>query len=163
MNRIILAYAPENARLAANIDRSLSRIGIPFEHANAAIATQLKAAGEPVLLLVTDNFLTNGAGLDGLLPVLQQLVSQRKLVVGLADGINEAGEVIETHIDRMANALHYMKFWQDAWLTLSDIHQHTEGPEKASLTPELDATRFIANQMGDLIGLLREKAPFGIL
>ncbi len=156
MNRIILAYAPENASLAANIDRSLSRIGIPFEHANAAIATQLKAAGEPVLLLVTDNFLTNGAGLDGLLPVLQQLVSQRKLVVVLADGINEAGEVVETHIDRMANALHYMKFWQDAWLTLSDIHQHTEGPEKASLTPELDATRYIANQMGDLIGLLRE-------
>lgn len=156
MNRIILAYAPENASLAANIDRSLSRIGIPFEHANAAIATQLKASGEPVLLLVTDNFLTNGAGLDGLLPVLQQLVAERKLVVVLADGINEAGEVVETHIDRMANALHYMKFWQDAWLTLSDIHQNTEGPEKASLTPELDATRFIANQMGDLIGLLRE-------
>jgi NADP-dependent 3-hydroxy acid dehydrogenase YdfG len=156
MNRIILAYAPENASLAANIDRSLSRIGIPFEHANAAIAAQLKAAGEPVLLLVTDNFLTNRAGLDGLLPVLQQLVAERKLVVVLADGINEAGEVVETHIDRMANALHYMKYWQDAWLTLSDLHQNAEGAEKSNLTAELDATRFIANQMGDLIGLLRE-------
>ena len=37
MNRIILAYAPENAALAEKVDLQLSRIGIPFEHANSAI------------------------------------------------------------------------------------------------------------------------------
>ncbi len=156
MNRIILAYAPENITLANNIDRSLNRIGIPFEHANADVADQIASAGEPVLLLVTDNFLVNKACLEGLLPVLQALAADKRLFPVLADGIDQEGKVVETHIDRMANALHYMKYWQDVWLALSDRHQQLEGAEKAALTAELDATRGIANQMGDLIGTLRE-------
>ena len=115
MNRIILAYAPENITLANNIDRSLNRIGIPFEHANADVADQIASAGEPVLLLVTDNFLVNKACLEGLLPVLQALAADKRLFPVLADGIDQEGKVVETHIDRMANALHYMKYWQDVW------------------------------------------------
>lgn len=156
MNRIILAYAPENAALADHIDQSLSRIGIPFEHANANVAAQITSAGEPVLLLVTDNFLINHRCMEGLLPVLQRLTTERKLVVVLADGKNAAGQPVPTHIDRMANALHYMQHWQDTWLTLSDRHQQLEGEAKAALTPELDAIRSIANQVGDLISTLRE-------
>lgn len=156
MNRIILAYAPENAALADTIDQSLSRIGIPFEHANANVAQQIAAAGEPVLLLVTDNFLINRRCMEGLLPVLQTLTAERKLVVVLADGINANGQPVPTQIDRMANALHYMQHWQDTWLALGDRHQQLEGVEKAALTPELDAIRSLANQVGDLISTLRE-------
>ncbi|MBK6994619.1 MAG: hypothetical protein IPH31_06730 [Lewinellaceae bacterium] len=156
MNRIILAYAPENAALAHSIDQQLSRIGIPFEHANAAVAAQIAAAGEPVLLLVTDNFLVNRACLEGLLPVLQGLAAENRLVAVLADGINAEGKIVSTHIDRMANALHYMKFWQDAWLALSDAHQHSDAETKVGLTAELDATRSIANAVGDIISTLRD-------
>lgn len=156
MNRIILAYAPDNAALADHMDQSLSRIGIPFEHAHTNVAAQITSAGEPVLLLVTDNFLINHRCMEGLLPVLQRLTAERKLVVVLADGKNAAGQPVPTHIDRMANALHYMQHWQDTWLALSDRHQQLEGEAKAALTPELDAIRSIANQVGDLISTLRE-------
>jgi len=156
MNRIILAYAPENSALAEHIDRALSRIGIPFEHAHDAIATQIAAAGEPVLMLVTDNFLTNQACMRGLLPVLQGLTLEKRLVAVLADGVNAAGEMVHTEIDRMSNALHYMKHWQDVWLGLSDQHQQATGEERASLVAELDATRALANEVGDLISTLRE-------
>jgi hypothetical protein len=91
MNRIILAYAPENADLAASIDQQLSRIGIPFEHVCGAIDEQIASSGEPVLLLVTDNFLINRACMGGLLPVLQKLATEKRLVAVIADGINTAG------------------------------------------------------------------------
>ncbi len=156
MNRIILAYAPENAALAVSVDQQLSRIGIPFEHASGAIAEQIASAGEPVLLLVTDNLLVNRATMGGLLPVLQGLAAEKRLVAVLADGIDASGQLVPTHIDRMANALHYMKHWQDAWLALSDQHQHAEASEKTSLVVELDATRAIANEVGDLISTLRD-------
>jgi len=156
MNRIILAYTPENAALANSIDQQLSRIGIPFEHANQSVAAQINSAAEPVLLLVTDNFLINRACLEGLLPVLKGLVADNRLVVVLADGVNASGQAVPTHIDRMANALHYMQYWQDTWLAMSDHHQNMEAAEKASLTPELDAMRGIANQIGDIISTLRD-------
>ncbi len=156
MNRIILAYAPENAALADSIDRKLSRIGIPFEHANGDVATQIASADEPVLLLVTDNFLISHACMLGLLPVLQKLATENRLVAVLADGIDAAGQAIPTQIDRMSNVLHYMKYWQDVWLALSDRHQHLEGEEKAGLTAHLDATRGIANAVGDILSTLRD-------
>ena len=156
MNRIILAYAPENAALAESIDRQLSRIGIPFEHVSHDVARQLASEREPVLLLVTDNFLINRDCMEGLLPVLQRLATENRLVAVLADGINAEGVLIPTQIDRMANALHYMKFWQDEWLALSDHHQHAEAEAKAGLTAELDATRGIANEMGEIISTLRD-------
>lgn len=159
MNRIILAYAPENSALADYIDRALSRIGIPFEHARDAIAAQITSAGEPVLLLVTDNFLTNRACMSGLLSVLQGLTAEKRLVVVLADGINTAGETVHTEIDRMSNALHYMKYWQDVWLAMSDQHQHATGEERSALVAELDATRALANEVGDLVSTLREAGP----
>ncbi len=156
MNRIILAYASENAALAHSIDQQLSRIGIPFEHAIAGLAAQIAAAGEPVLLLVTDNFLIKRGCLEGLLPVLQALAAENRLVAVLADGITADGKIVPTQIDRMANALHYMKYWQDAWLALSDAHQHSEGETKAALTAALDATRGVANEVGDIISTLRD-------
>ena len=156
MNRIILAYAPENASLANSIDQQLSRIGIPFEHANQSVAAQINAAAEPVLLLVTDNFLINRACLEGLLPVLKGLAGDKRLVAVLADGVTASGQAVPTHIDRMSNALHYMQHWQDAWLALSDQHQKMEASEKAALMPELDAMRGIANEVGDIISTLRD-------
>ncbi|MFN0216100.1 MAG: SDR family NAD(P)-dependent oxidoreductase [Saprospiraceae bacterium] len=156
MNRIILAYAPENASLAESIDRQLSRIGIPFEHASSSLVAQIVSTSEPVLLLVTDNFLTNHACLEGLLPVLKVLASEQRLVAVIADGIDTNGLAIETHIDRMANALHYMKHWQDTWLALSDRYKEMDAAEKAAATAELDASRGIANEMGDIISTLRE-------
>ena len=98
MNKIILAYAPDNAPLALQIEQSLGRIGIPFEHVTTALAQRLPAAKAPVLLLVTDNLLTHFDSIVDLLPVLQSLTAQRTLTAVLANGVGSNGQVVETYL-----------------------------------------------------------------
>ncbi|MEO6036790.1 MAG: hypothetical protein ABIQ93_00165, partial [Saprospiraceae bacterium] len=163
MNRILLAYCHDNAELAYYLDHKLSRIGIPFEHITeqpetpmGAFAEHLRTNEEPVLLLVTDNLLKNRACMVGLLPLVQQLVRQERMLAVVADGLGPDGAVVPTHIDRMVNALQYMNYWQNTWLELSTAHQQAAGAEKEALDEELDQVRNIANQMGDLISAFRE-------
>ena len=163
MNRIQLAYCHDNAELAHYLDHKLSRIGIPFEHITdqnatsaGAFAEQLRSSEEPVLLLVTDNLLKNYRCMVGLLPVLQQLVRQERLLAVIADGVDADGVAQSTHIDRMVNALQYMNFWQNTWLDLSNAHQEASEADKVALDERLDQVRSIANQMGDLISTLRD-------
>lgn len=161
MNRIILAYSHHNADLAQHIDRQLSRIGIPFEHASerlpGELASQISGSGEPALLLITDNFLKDRACMTGMLAAIQSLTADQPLLVVVAEGVNEQGQTVPTHIDRMVNALQYMNFWQNAWLDISTQYQHAEGIEKQVLEAELDAVRTIANQVGDFISLIRDR------
>jgi len=160
MNRIILAYCAANTDLAEHIDNQLSRIGIPFEHVTSAtgnLASAIKAAGEPVLLLVTDNLLKDRSSMRGLFEALQQLPYNLVLLPVIADGVGEDGQPIPTHIDRMVHMLHYMNYWQSEWLNISSRFQSGQGVEKSALEPELDAVRTIANQAGDLITFLKER------
>jgi len=168
MNRIILAYCHDNAGQASIADQHLSRIGIPFEHITdqpgqepGEFNLRLQQAADPVVLFITDNFLKNQVCMNGALTTVQTLQRERRLLAVVADGnISHDGgatfEPVETHIDRMVHALQYMNFWQTAWLGLSDRYQHSEGDAKAALEEELNATRNIANEMGELISALRE-------
>ncbi|HOY06289.1 MAG TPA: SDR family NAD(P)-dependent oxidoreductase [Saprospiraceae bacterium] len=162
MNRIILAYSHHNADLARHIDRQLSRIGIPFEHASerlpGELASQISGSGEPALVLITDNFLKDRACMTGMLAAVQSLTPDQPLLFVVADGINEQGQSTPTHIDRMVNALQYMNFWQNAWLDISTQYQQAEGIEKQVYEAELDAVRTIANQVGDFISLVRDRS-----
>lgn len=161
MNRIILAYSPANADLARQIDSQLSRIGIPFDHqpaeAGGQWATTVFTAGEPVLLLVTDNLLTERSCMAGLLPALQQFPAGIALLPVVAPGKDKEGNAVSTSIERMVNMLHYMNHWQNAWLDISTQYQAARGEERAAWEKELDAVRLIANQTGDIITLLRER------
>ena len=163
MNRILLAYCRDNADLAHYLDHKLNRIGIPFEHvtdlpdtSTDAFSDYLRANKEPVLLLLTDNLLKNRHCMIGLLPAVQQLVREDRLLLVLSDGKDADGQPQPTHIDRMVNALQYMNHWQNIWLELSNAHQQASDAEKDALNQDLDQVRGIANQMGDLIAALRD-------
>ncbi|MEI6412158.1 MAG: SDR family NAD(P)-dependent oxidoreductase [Bacteroidota bacterium] len=169
MNRIALAYCHEQAELATQLDRRLIQIGIPFEHITdtpetpyGTFAQQLQQCTEPVLLIVTDNLLKSEACLTGLRQALIELLSKNQVVIAIADGrISKDGgqyfEPVTTHFDRMVYALQYMNFWQNAWLDMSSQQLHSNNSEeKALLGPKLEATRNIANEIGELITLLRE-------
>lgn len=156
MNHIIIAYAPENVSLARFLDQKLSPVGIPFDHVTGALDKLSETSNDPVMLLVTDQLLTNATSLNGLFPVVQELHRQNRLWVILADTPNAAGAIEPMHLDRMANVLHYMKHWQDQWISLSDRYQHAEVQDKPAIEEMLNQTRTIANQVGDLIGLFRE-------
>ncbi len=159
MNRILLAYSTPNIDLAEAIDHKLSRIGIPFEHitdAEQPIAATLAATNEPILLLISDNFLKNRQAVEGMLNAIAGFKGKNQVLIVLCDGKNAAGNSIETHIDRMVNALHYMTHWQNIWLGVSEQYQSASGEAKKQIEEELDRVQLIANQMGDLIGALRE-------
>jgi NADP-dependent 3-hydroxy acid dehydrogenase YdfG len=160
MNRIILAYASANADLAQRIDHQLSRIGIPFEHISSSsgnLMAAILAAGEPVLLLVTENLLTDRVAMGGLLEGLQRFPSEIMLLPVVADGVDANGQPVVTHIDRMVNMLHFMNHWQNQWLDLSAVYQAADSKQKAVLEPELDAVRAIANETSDVITALRAR------
>ena len=60
----ILAYCKENQNIAHEIDAKLSLVGIDFDHVagdeitgEQGLQAQLKNRKEPILLLVSDNFL----------------------------------------------------------------------------------------------------------
>lgn len=168
MNRIILAYCHDNAELAEQVEHDLSRIGIPFDHLTnqtgekpGHLSTRLHSAEDPVVLFVTDNFFKSRDCMDGALAAVQALQRSQRLLVVVADGkISRDGgttfERVETHFDRMVYALQYMNFWQSEWLALSDRYQQSEGSAKATLELEMNASRNIANEIGELIGVLRE-------
>jgi NADP-dependent 3-hydroxy acid dehydrogenase YdfG len=156
MNHIIIAYAPENVSLARYLDQKLSPVGIPFHHFAGDLDKLSDTGADPVMLLVTDQLLTNATCLHGLFPVVQELHRQNRLWVILADTRNNEGEIEPMHLDRMANVLHYMKHWQDQWIAVSDRYQLAEAQEKQVVGEILEQTRSIANQVGDLIGLFRE-------
>ena len=142
MNRILLAYWRDNAQLAAEIDQKLSRIGIPFEHITdqdgneqGYMANYLSSTSEPVLLLVTDNFLKSAGCLSGMLSAIQTMTRERRIATVVADGRrSEDGGAsylaVPTHFDRMVYALQYMNHWQSTWLELSDRHSHAESAAK---------------------------------
>ncbi|MBL7828174.1 MAG: SDR family NAD(P)-dependent oxidoreductase [Saprospiraceae bacterium] len=161
MNRIILAYSAANSDLAQRIDLQLSRIGIPFDHMPSAPgdwSKQVFGTGEPVLLLVTDNLLTDRNCMTGLLDAMQNFPPHLPMLAVVAEGVDEAGNQVSTSIDRMVNMLHYMNHWQNAWMQVSTDYQNAAGEEKLTLETELDALRMLANQTGDVITLLRERA-----
>lgn len=168
MNRIILAYCHTNSELADELDRNLVRIGIPFERitdrpedAPGTFAERLLQNTEPVILFVTDNLLKSPACLYGLLPAVEKMVQSKQFLIVAADGKfqKEDGsiEYVPTQFDRMVYALRYMNYWQNNWLDLSSRQQQAGSEaEKASITPELDMARAVANIVGDIISALKE-------
>ncbi len=168
MNRIFLAYCHDNAELAEHVEQRISRIGLPFEHisdhpgeASGSFTARLQNTDDPVVLFITDNFFKSRDCMNGALAAVQSLARQQRLLAVVADGkVSKDGgatyEYVETHFDRMVFALHYMNHWQSAWLELSDRHQHAEGDSRTALEAELDATHHIANEIGELIGVLRD-------
>jgi NADP-dependent 3-hydroxy acid dehydrogenase YdfG/tetratricopeptide (TPR) repeat protein len=168
MQRVLLAYSPDNQPLVDRVQQDLSNRNIVAECLKAgdqqgvlAFARQLEAAALPVLLFLNDNLLRSRYTMTGLLSCLQNL-SQPLLVV-LCDGLasDDGGQsyhVVPTQIDRMVHALHYMTHWQNMLLDVGEhFHENHTAAEKVQLEQELDAVRTTANEIADFITYIREK------
>ncbi|MEY4203907.1 MAG: hypothetical protein RL013_1610 [Bacteroidota bacterium] len=161
MNRIILAYSPANADLAQQLHEKLSKSGFGPEHVASSSdwAETVFSRGLPVVMLVTDNLLTDRECMSGLLAELRKLSADNILIPVIADGKNAEGEVVPTAIDRMVNMLHYMNHWQNLWMKVSSDYQNMVGQDKAKLEKEMDSIRELANEMSEIITMLRAAEP----
>lgn len=163
MNKITLAFCPQNAALAAAIEQPISRLGLPFDLVSAEPANPpgtfgryLRGIQEPVLLLITDNFLHDKNCMSGALETVQSLSRQKRVLTVVADGIDAQGGHVETHIERMVNAIQYTNHWQSIYLDLSGRQSHVPAEERAQFDAELSVIRDISNEVFDLITALRE-------
>lgn len=163
-NTLILAFDPQNQSTAQRISERLQNAGIPTRLISASssgfdsvFAETLQDSDTPVAVLVSDNLLKNVSAMNGFLDTLRLLNQSGRFLGLLVESVDpESGATKPTEIDRMSNLLHYLNYWQNAWLELSSRRQDADETIQAAIEPELDATRRIADQIGDLIGMLRE-------
>ena len=167
MQRILLAYSPENQNLIDRLQNDLSGANLHLELLKAsdqqglnAFSRQLAERNLPVVLFLNDNLLRSRYTMTGLLSALQNL--SRPLLVVLTDGLatDDGGQSfhsVPTQIDRMVHALHYMTHWQNMLLEVGDhFHENHTATEKVLLEQDLDAVRTTANEIADFITYIRE-------
>ena len=120
MNLIILAYSTANADLAQKLHDTLSQSGVMPEHVASSDSwpEAVFSSGLPVVMLVTDNLLTDRRCMSGLLRELAKLPAGRILLPVIADGKNANGEIVPTAIDRLVNMLQYMNHWHNLWIRI---------------------------------------------
>ena len=165
MTQLYLAFSHENTPLAEQLADRLTGIDcilhsdLSPDTANGGFNSVLQETQYPVLLLVTDNFLKNETCMSGALGMLLSLMRQSRILPVVANGVvieNGEEKSVETHIDRVINAIQYMNYWQQQYLALSDQYNHTDGDGKAAMNNRLQAVHSIADQTGELISALRD-------
>ncbi len=173
MERVILAYCHENARLAAHIDEKLRRTGLHFDHVTnlndrmpGQFVAAVQASTAPVVLLVTDNFLRSAACMAYARPMLQQLIRTNRVLAVVADGYRtnpETGQVerVETHFERVIHAIIYMNYWQSIYLELRQKKETANPDDIEAINRELSSVRDISVEIGDFLNTLRNAEPVG--
>lgn len=166
MLTINVAYSAANAELAEQLVRDLSGTGIRFDLLTPSpgqlpgqFAALLQSQTEPIMMLITDNFLKDEHCMSGMLHALRSLQRQQSLFLVVADG-KENNKPVPTEYERMVNAIRYMNYWQDIYLKLIENAQHANDTvERAQVETHMETIRDISVETGDFIKLLREANP----
>lgn len=168
MDRIILAYCRDNADLAEQIDRKLGRVGIPFEHLTnrpgampGQFAAWVQSTSDPVILLITDNFLKNQSCMASGLTMLQHLMKADRVLPVVADGkIARTGtgatEAVPTQFERVIHAIQYMNFWQSSYLEMRSKKEDVAEGDMAIFEERLGVVHEISVEIGEFLNKLRE-------
>ena len=168
MSTILLVYCRENADIAQQLAQDLGRLGIPFnylyDHPDeepGLLSKRVQASDDPVLLILTDNFLRNKNCLASALAMYQALVRQKRVLAVVADGrVSPDGgrtfERVPTQFDRVVHAIQYMNFWQSAYLDRGAGLSQIPPGEREQYEQDLDVVRSIANEIGELFSALRD-------
>lgn len=167
MTQIYLAFSHPNGNLADILEKNIpeiafTRISDADYSTPGTFAETVAAAAQPVVLLLTDNFIKSEAAMSGMLAALLSLMRQNRVMVVIANGTHEEnGEIkaVETHIDRVVYAIQYMNYWQQRYLAMSDQYNHADDAHRAELFQHQQRLHEIADQAGELISALRDTDP----
>lgn len=167
MNNIILAYCSDNTEITDQLAVKLSRAGIAFNQISdqpgdqpGQFASRVQSTDEPVLLIVTDNYLRNLNCMSDGLPMLQGLLRQHRATVVIANGIDAKGNPTPTLVERNLDALQYIHFWQEQYQQM--LNRRTDVPphEREAFEQDLGVFQELAQNIGEFIGGLRESFYF---
>ncbi len=162
---IALACCSDNLELAESIIKDLAHAQytitpVQCHLPGSSLTEALSSYKSKIILLITDNLLKSSDCLDGLLVKVQELISSDLLIPLVADGriqkANGSGwDAVPTSFDKVSNVLKYMNFWHDRYLELRIKMRHQ--PEDKSLEHEVEITRIISGEVGEMLRLLRSQ------
>ena len=158
MTSFILLYCTDNQDIAQKFSTDLSTVGAEIKHFVADKSNEignLRNFKQPIIALVSDNFLKNEDCLKGAMPVFADLIKTGQVIVLVTEGrhlqADGSYKNLPTQFERVSNVIQYMNYWQDRYLDARKKHNHGEISDE-----KLASIREISNQIGDFIRMLRE-------
>ena len=169
---IILAFHRANKDVAEKLTQTLAKSGYTLNPVQAegndlehTLAEQLQDTQQPILVLVSDNFLKSANCMEEMLRFTND--STRKISYVFIDGKvtdPETGAVqaIPTVIDRIGDMIRYITFWHDQTLEIRNSKNSVSESELPDFQEYFRRIREIANDAGELLRLLRNSAPLSL-
>jgi len=163
----ILAYCKENQNIAYEIDAKLSLVGIEFDHVagdeitgDYGLQAQLKERKEPILLLVSDNFLRSTECMYQALFMLQASEHTNQIQPVVIDGRKRqpdgSYQPVLTTFERVSNVIQYMNYWQERYLDLRKLKREaTDANLLEKLEGQLKIVRSTSSEVGEFLRILR--------
>ena len=154
----------ENQKFAQQLEKCFAKTDVQYEHLickegrySPTFNDTLKLESNPILLLLSDNYLKSQAAMSEALATFTQLFEQKKLTVLLIDGVDKIGKNAPTEFDRIGQLIKYMNFWQDKYLGLRQ-----KGRKLGEISDELEIetkeVREISTNVGELLRYLRDQS-----
>jgi NADP-dependent 3-hydroxy acid dehydrogenase YdfG/cytochrome c-type biogenesis protein CcmH/NrfG len=169
--RLWLAYHPANREEAIQLDMALSLSGKSLRHQECSeaspigeFATILSELPDPGIFLLSDNFLRSEHCLVNLLPLLQKRAGSDQLRYLITPGRQIPGSlaanVLEvTQLDKISDLIHYINFWQEAFLDMRAQKMRLPEADSAQFNERFRAVRTITTEIGEILRQFREGNP----
>ncbi len=159
----LVLFHQVNYSLAATLTRDLVHAGFTFSLVcdddlaeDETFADRLQSISQPLLLMVSDNFLKTPACVYQLLTALKAKNETSIQIIVLTEGMTQEGQSpVPTRLDRVGQILQYINYWQDKYLNLRKLQADSSSNTTVTET-ELKWTRKVAFEIGDLIEYFRE-------
>jgi len=162
---IAIAYCADNEEAVKILEHQLSLSGYQFQHyvgtkstAEVPLADQLLNQPNPILLVVSDNYLKAAQCMSHGLKLLQEKRSQVLPVVinGLTEDEKTGEKIrIETDFERVSDIIQYINYWQDQYLDLRRQKRQMKDYDENAFNAHLKVMREISSEAGEFLRVLR--------
>ncbi|MEM9820706.1 MAG: SDR family NAD(P)-dependent oxidoreductase, partial [Bacteroidota bacterium] len=161
-----IAYCKANKHIAEEIASKLQLAACQFtfiegeEHfLEPALPEQVKDTNQPVLLLISDNFVKSTGCMHMALFMLQANTKSRHIQSIIIDGEyqEEDGTIkhVPTLFDRVSNVIQYMNYWQERYLTMRKEKAEVDASEQDAYEQQLKIIRGVSSEVGEFLRVLR--------
>lgn len=164
---INIAYLSDNQETVTELVRQLEASNAHFNLIDANgfafgedFQEHLLVAGEPCLLMISDNFLKSNACLRNGLNYLQKLIKNEQVIPLIIDGISidSQGNRVKspTEFEKVSNVIKYMNHWQEKYLELRKLKRTIPEEEEEAFVKKLKVVRSISSEVGEFLRNLRD-------
>lgn len=164
-DHVTIAYCLDNSPVVDELEGKLSTAPIEFTHFSGnheleapTLSEKLAEVNEPIILIVSDNFLKSAQCMGKGIELLQQ--HNKQLLPIVVDGVERdavTGELVYTvtNFDRVSDIIKYINFWQDQYLDLRRKKRQIDNIDETTFNARLKKLRDISSEVGEFLRLLR--------